>query len=92
MPELDYNPSEELARLETIKELFEHDGWQNFLQDMALNLQAVQSCKGITGEQELGFRQGQVQVLEGVLNYESLIEATEAQITEDINAELETDA
>jgi len=89
---MSYNPQEELARIETIKELFEHAGWEQFRQDMANNLQAVSTIKGITGEQELGVRQGQVFVLEGILNYETLIEATEKQINEDINAPEESDA
>ena len=89
---MSYNPQEELARIETIKGIFELEGWALFLDDMNTNLAAVSTVSGVTGLQELGTRQGQAQILEGILNYETLIEATENHINEDINAPEESDA
>lgn len=89
---MSYNHQEELARIESIKSIFELEGWALFLEDMKTNLASVNTISGVDGLQELGIRQGQTQILGGILNYETLIEATENQINEDINAPEESDA
>lgn len=84
MRDVSYNPQDELTRIETIGEMFSTEAWAMYLQDMQQNLDAVNSLSGIVGEQQLGIRQGQVDTLSGILNYENLITATEAQIRADM--------
>lgn len=92
MSSITYNPQDELDRIKTIRTLFEMEGWALFMEDMQRNLSANSGVAGIEGLQLLGVRQGQVDVLEGILNYEGLIEATETQINADIEAEVAADA
>tara|TARA_R110002074_G_scaffold61959_1_gene149440 strand:- start:3238 stop:3516 length:279 start_codon:yes stop_codon:yes gene_type:complete len=92
MSTIDYNPQNELDRIKTIRTLFEMEGWALFMEDMQNNLRAVAGLAGIEGLQSLGNRQGQTGVLEGILNYEGLVDATESQINADIEAEVAADA
>ena len=92
MSTIDYNPQNELDRIKTIRTLFEMEGWALFMEDMQNNLRAVAGLAGIEGLQALGNRQGQTGVLEGILNYEGLVDATESQINADIEAEVAADA
>ena len=92
MSDINYNPQNELDRIKTIRTLFEMEGWALFMEDMQNNLRAVAGLAGIEGLQSLGNRQGQAGVLEGILNYEGLVDATESQINADIEAEVAADA
>lgn len=54
-------------------ELFATEGWKVFMEDVQQNLDGVNHLDNIVGEQQLGFRQGQVAVLRGIVQYEDAI-------------------
>jgi hypothetical protein len=71
---------------QALMDMFATEGWQYFLEDVAENLKGANTLDSITGEQSLGFRQGQVNTLRSVLAYEDTIRDAvdnEAEETDD---------
>lgn len=68
---------------EDLLETFATPGWKHFMEDMVKDLSDVDSIKSISNEQELFYRKGQMQVLNGVLNYESLARKGLEELDED---------
>lgn len=83
---MNYEPQTELDRIEAIKTVFEADGWSLFLEDIKQNCDSIDTVAGLDDLLSLGIRQGQLNTLNGILNYENLIVATEEQINSDIEA------
>lgn len=68
---------------EDLLETFTTPGWKHFMEDMVKDLSDVDSIKSISNEQELFYRKGQMQVLNGILNYESLAQKGLEEMDED---------
>jgi len=68
---------------DALMNLFSSEGWHYFLEDVVANLESVNNLDGVQGEQALGFRQGQISTLRGVIAYEDTIKAA----TEEDDAE-----
>lgn len=64
-------------------EMFASEGWQYFIEDAQRNLEGVNHLDSIIGEQQLGFRQGQVSTLKGLIGYEDTLRTAAQQYTED---------
>ena len=64
--------------------LFASSGWALFLEDAKANQTSINTLSGIKGEQDLGFKQGQLAVLQGILGYEDTIRTIAEEVkTED---------
>lgn len=75
-----FNPEVQRA----LEDMFASEGWRYFLEDVTANKNGVNHLDGIEGEQMLGFRQGQVSILNSVLAYEDAIRsASEAEGTDE---------
>lgn len=72
---------------EVLKDMFQSAGWEIFMADMTAQLEAIDNADGIKGEQALGHRQGQVQILRGVVNYEKIVDQVLAQNEQDSSDE-----
>lgn len=60
---------------EALLTMFMSDGWRYFIEDVTSNLDGVNSLDNVVGEQQLGFRQGQVSALRGIVAYEDAIKS-----------------
>jgi len=84
---MDEKFSPEIQR--ALMDMFATEGWNYFLEDVTENLKGANTLDGITGEQALGFRQGQINTLRSVIAYEDTIrnavdnEVNELEITLD---------
>lgn len=56
-----------------LEDMFASEGWRYFLEDVTANKNGINHLDGIEGDQMLGFRQGQVSILNSVLAYEDAI-------------------
>ena len=72
--------NDELNQLETLRDMFQHEGWAIFKGDFAKQLEQAQLVDGITSELQLGRRQGTTEVLRGIVNYENVVDAVEKQL------------
>jgi DNA topoisomerase VI subunit A len=71
---------QELDQLETLRDMFMHEGWAIFKGDFTKQLESVQLVDGITTELQLGRHQGMTEVLRGIVNYEGVVDAVEQQL------------
>jgi len=69
---------------DALMNLFSSEGWHYFLEDVVANLESVNNLDGIQGEQALGFRQGQISTLRGVISYEDTIKAAAEDASDDV--------
>lgn len=62
-----------------LKTMFMSNGWNYFLEDVKENLKGVNTLSDIQGEQQLGMKQGQVAILQGIIKYEDTIDQVRQQ-------------
>lgn len=71
---------QQLDQIETLRDMFQHPGWEIFKGDFQQQLNSVELVDGITTELQLGQRQGSALVLRGIVNYENVIDTVESQL------------
>lgn len=76
---------------QALGDMFASDGWRIFVEDVTANLTNTNTLSGITGEQQLGHRQGQVAVLQSIISYEDTIRVIGEQQDIESNVEKSTD-
>jgi len=66
-----------------LEDMFASEGWRFFLEDVTANKNGINHLDGIEGDQMLGFRQGQVSILNSILAYEDAIRTASEVDTEE---------
>lgn len=76
---------------EDLLALFEHPGWKHITDKLQELFTAADSVQGVEGEQRLGFRQGQVDMIKFVVTQPALISAAyDALLAEENEDDRET--
>jgi hypothetical protein len=64
------------------RELFNTEGWANFMNDIVNNIQSIR-VENIDDEKGFWIAKGQLNVLHSIAGYENMIRASEEQADED---------
>lgn len=72
---------------ETYFDLFSTDGWKQFIQDVSDNLQQY-DVRSVENVDDLRFKQGQLKVIDHVINWETLIRNAYEEIANDASQDL----
>jgi len=64
------------------RELFNTEGWANFINDIANNIQSIR-VENIDDEKGFWIAKGQLNVLHSIAGYENMMRAAEEQADED---------
>lgn len=72
---------------ETYFDLFTTDGWKQFLTDVADNIKQY-DIRGVENEADLRFKQGQLKVIDHVLNWETLIRNAYEEVSKDASQDV----
>ena len=72
---------------ETYFDLFSTDGWKQFIQDVSDNLQQY-DVRSVENVDDLRFKQGQLKVIDHVMNWETLIRNAYEEIANDASQDL----
>lgn len=64
------------------RELFNTEGWANFINDIVNNIQSIR-VENIDDEKGFWIAKGQLNVLHSIAGYENMIRASEEQADED---------
>jgi hypothetical protein len=72
---------------ETYFDLFSTDGWKQFIQDVSDNLQQY-DVRSVENVDDLRFKQGQLKVIDHVMNWEALIRNAYEEIANDASQDL----
>lgn len=65
-------PSEQ-QYFESLFHTFSTDGWKAFIEDMQSNFDALNHVQNISDAKELHFKQGQLNALSAIINFETAI-------------------
>ena len=70
----DKEMDKELQRYyENLLDLFTHDGWKQFIEDISDNKEILEDITTIPDEKQFWFRRGQLEAIHRILSYESTI-------------------
>jgi len=72
---------------ETYFDLFSTDGWKQFIQDVSDNLNQY-DVRTVENADDLRFKQGQLKVIDHVMNWETLIRNAYEEIANDASQDL----
>jgi len=72
---------------ETYFDLFSTDGWKQFIQDVSDNLDQY-DVRTVENADDLRFKQGQLKVIDHVMNWETLIRNAYEEIANDASQDL----
>ena len=72
---------------ETYFDLFSTDGWKQFIQDVSDNLNQY-DVRTVENADDLRFKQGQLKVIDHVMNWETLIRNAYEEIVNDDSQDL----
>ena len=71
---------------ETLLDLFAHEGWKLFVEDIQENADLLKDIMTVKDEQGFWYRRGQLEAVSRILSYESTIKDSYEDFLEDSNA------
>lgn len=71
---------------DTYRELFITEGWQQFIAELEVNMESIDSLENTKSEEDLFFRKGQLNIVRYLLGFEDQIKNAEVGFLEDASS------